>query len=275
MKRLLPGFCVLFLMFFLSSVGCSDPAGPCSQDYNCPTGQYCVRGACTSEKPETPAQEEPTVKEEPTKEPVKDASVQPEPVVEKGPIKCTSSDDCTDPSKPVCWKSKSKCVRGYITFTFTKGYTVINPTAPQAQCSSNAQCKSYQVCSSNRCFLGTGRSNNATGKIDGDGISLTDISYAYVTKNEAGASVLRTIVSTTYSEKLSKELRFDIPVAKVAKGTIQVDGTSVTATYLDQLTEFSPTKPDVIGQAIGGTLNLTSAGTAEGASIIGTAEFEF
>lgn len=244
--------------------------GPCGSDYNCPDGQYCVRGICTTDVPPTP---------EPSPEPtIPDASpkpeAKPEPDLPVGPKPCASSDDC-DSVKPHCFRSK--CVRGYASFDFTGNSNfIVDTNAAARQCTSDTQCANWQSCntSARQCSIKVDTSSKVTGKFLDEGIALTDYSYALLTDID-GKQYLRIQMFTNFSDRLNKLIIIDILLSEVKSGNLTIDGQNIRAGYYDDLIEFTPSRLIPVAVATSGVVQLAQVGTAVGGRVSGRAELIF
>lgn len=265
-----------FLVFFLvlgSYFGCSLPnEGICYKNSNCPEGQECVGRSCQ------PIVAKEKNKEKAKEEPVKDSATLPEPKPEPTNTKCSSSDDCKDPSKQHCYKQSGKCVSGFMNFTFSRGHFIIDFKAPRKRCQGDIQCASWQGCSNGYCSVtGSSVNQNATGsgKILGRGLALHGYSYSELTKTSDGKSAVNILMRSEVSDKLVQFLVIEIPFSSVKSGKVMIDGKTVKAYIYNDKVEFIPAIRETRAIAYGGYVKLDDANTKLGGRISGEASILF
>jgi len=115
-----------------------------------------------------------------------------------------------------------------------------------------------------------GTKSNANGKLQGNGLFLSGYSYSDKI-TEGGQTWMRVIMVGTFSDKLQKHLIFKVPLARFKAGTLNVDDKEITARLYNVRIEFTPPVKELIAEGVRGTLTLTSANSALGATIGGQA----
>ncbi|MCB9639117.1 MAG: hypothetical protein H6727_09515 [Myxococcales bacterium] len=244
----------------------------CFTDYNCPQGQYCVGLTCQDTPPpgvEIPKEITPEPQPEAGPEPQPEPQPEPKP---EGPVACTQNSDCTDPQNTVCYDKV--CVPGYVEFSFTSGHPILDGLLVGGTCSTNANCKKWQLCETRvnpaRCYPRLDNAAQAKGRVGSNSYFLEGFAYSELRKID-GKDYLVISVNGDVSEKLQYLLEILVPIDLAQAGQLEIKPDGVKAYLYNNYVEFSPSRKVIVGEAVRGDIQLSLAGKALGDTIAGSA----
>jgi hypothetical protein len=196
---------------------------------------------------------------------------------EPEPTACSNRAECADPNIQYC--RFKQCTVGYIWFDFTSGHPIVDlaQEEPPRQCTSHAQCPSWQKCySPGQCLTDTGRNSEARGGLLGEGIFLKGRSYTELINIENTAYV-RIVMIGEFSEKLQKNLEIDIPLELVKSGAVLdiANHPQIQIHLYDVHIEFYPPTRNLLAVGNGGVISLATVSTKIGSIMGGSADIVF